>query len=83
MQEAIKIDFQKKPLSKNTPIETRQLQSALLTFDDNTTLLLEVEELQGIYRVSEFQNEKSILTIHEIFITFGETIGTPRSSQAS
>ena len=55
-------------LTPKTPQQTRSLQSALLTYDDGTTELIEVEDQQGFHRISNYKD----ITIHEVFITHGE-----------
>lgn len=56
----------------NTPLETRKLASALLTYDDGTTLLLEVKLDQGIHRVNDYTHGSTRLITHEIFIAEAE-----------
>lgn len=60
----------------NTPLETRKLKSVLLTYDDDTTLFLEVVDGQGIHRVNEY----GMLTTHDIFIAYGETLTNAEST---
>lgn len=68
----IRIDLELKsprsPLPKNTPLETKRLKTVLLTYEDDTTLLLEILEDQGYHRVNNYNNK---LITHEIFITYG------------
>ncbi len=55
----------------NTPkTGTQSLSRCLLTFEDGSTLEIEVKDQQGFYRTNEYKakNEIGILT-HEIYIT--------------
>lgn len=52
-------------------METKSLRSALVTYEDGSFVLLNVEDAQGFHRISEFSNGATKLTIHEIFITYG------------
>lgn len=61
----------------NTPLETKKLASALLTYEDGSTLLLEVKLDQGIHRVNDYKHGSTKLITHEIFIAEAEINDEP------
>ena len=62
------------PLPSNTPKEIRQLKSVFITYADDTTFLLEIDEGTAFHRINDYViNGKGLLT-HEIFIAIGEEL---------
>ena len=54
---------------------TRPLVSALLTYDDGTTQLFEVEDGQGTHTVSDYDAGLGrILITHDIFIAYAKDV---------
>ena len=64
----------KSPLPSNTPKEIRQLKSVFITYDDDTTFLLEVDEGTAFHRINDYTNGNQKLTTHEVFIAYGEKV---------
>jgi hypothetical protein len=54
---------------------TRNLKSVLLTYEDDTSVELEVVDQQGFHRVSEYVGDRGRFIMHEIFLTYGEQDG--------
>jgi len=47
----------------------------LLTYEDDTSLELEVVDQQGFHRVSEYEGANGRFIIHEVYLTYGEKDG--------
>lgn len=61
---------------------TRNLKSISLTYEDDSTLELEVVDQQGFHRVSEYVGDTGKFIMHEIFLTYGEKDGIVGQSSA-
>jgi len=70
------LDFQQKARRPvNTPMTTRNLKLILLTYEDDTSLELEVVDQQGFHRISEYEGANGRFIIHEVYLTYGEKDG--------
>ena len=54
---------------------TRNLKLVLLTYDDDSSLELEVIDMQGFHRTSEYVGENGKCFVHEVYLTYGEKDG--------
>jgi hypothetical protein len=54
---------------------TRNLKSVLLTYDDDSTLELEIIDEQGYHRTSEYVGARGRCYVHEVYLTYGEKDG--------
>lgn len=62
-----------KPDAK-TPVAAKKLRTCILEYEDGTILELPVEEEQGFHRISDYSTKGKVVTIHEVFITYGKDI---------
>jgi hypothetical protein len=70
----MELDLTPLSLPTKTPVDkNRKVIRCCLTFEDGTELELEVPEDQGVYTITEYKTNNSKLTIHEVFITHGNT----------
>lgn len=54
---------------------TRNLKLVLLTYEDDSSIELEVVDQQGFHRVSEYVGANGKFIIHEVYLTYGEKDG--------
>lgn len=68
------LNLQPKKLTKKTPLQTRAVKKVTIEYPDSSSLVLEVELEQGFHRIEEYRANGKKITIHEVFLTFGEEI---------
>lgn len=64
-------------IARKTPMETKSIRRVTIELDDGTELELSLEENStsesGFYRVNDYVRNGRSVTIHEVFLTYGNS----------